>query len=172
MSPLPVEAVADVLHLESDGISRPTVPAVASPLGQVADRPTRMAIASAVRKLIACFNAQDMPRATALMTEHGMQCLYWGWTVDASARAALQRHLAAPPHSRSPDLAVRLIAVTDVSRMPDGREAALVTINDPSRPPPGPETVLVFFTWHADVWLLDDWITFSFVPATEATPRP
>ena len=174
VAPLPAETIAQVLHLEDGGISKPAVPAVPSPLGQVADSHTRTAIEGAVRELIACFNAQDIQRAAALMTERGVQCLYWTWTVDQPARAAMQSRLQAPPHARAPDLAIRLIAVTDVSLMSDGREAAFVIVNDPSHPPPGPETVLVLFTRYDDAWLLDDWVTFAFVPvsAIEATPAP
>jgi hypothetical protein len=172
--PLPAQTVAQVLHLKSDGVPKPAFPVVPSPLGQVADNSDRTGIKSAVRELIACFNAQDMRRAMALMTEHGIQCLYWAGTVDQPARTALQGHLEASPNARTPNLAIRLIVVTDVSLMADGREAAFITINDPSRPPSGPETVFVIFSRHADAWLLDDWVAFSFVPVTasEGPPEP
>lgn len=78
VTPLPVEIVAPVLRLESDGVPQPIIPAVPSALGQVADKSVRTANEGAVRELIASFNAGDMPRATALMTARGLQCLYWG----------------------------------------------------------------------------------------------
>jgi hypothetical protein len=67
----------------------------------------------------------------------------------------------------------RLIAVTDESRLPDGRIAAFVIVNDPLTPPAGPEALLFVFAPHDDAWLLDDLVRFLIVPLVRAaTPGP
>ncbi len=102
------------------------------------------------------------------MTSH--QRVYGRLTTDALARVAAQARLTAPPESRAQDQWLRLLAVSDVSTLPDGRTAAFVVFNDPALPPGGPETAPVVSSPRAGGWLLDDWVDFSIVaPATPAT---
>ena len=65
---------------------------------------------------------------------------------------------------------VRLVAVTDVSQLDDGRVAALALINEPVLPPQGQETLLVIFVEAEGRLFIDDIVQFSVVPVTEGTP--
>ena len=87
----------------------------------------------------------------------------------------LARGLQAAPEPRAAEFLTRLMTVTDVSVLPDGRVAAFVVFNEPLLPPGGPETLLFVFANQDGQWLVDDWIDFSIVPANfgaEATPAP
>jgi len=118
--------------------------------------------------MLACINAGDLPRTAAWITDHGIQRLYGGLTVDPAARQDATARLAASPQPRSEEDWIRLLAVSDVSTLPDGRVATFVTINDPLLPPGGPETVLLLFAetrvgGQNRGWVLDDWVDFSIV---------
>jgi hypothetical protein len=67
---------------------------------------------------------------------------------------------------------IRLLAVTDVSILPDGRVAAFVINNEPLLPPRGPETLLFVYSQSEDgAWLIDDYYDFTIVnPAAAGTP--
>jgi hypothetical protein len=107
------------------------------------------------------------------MTENGVRRAYWGLTIDAENRELARTRITAQPEPRAEDALVRLITVTDVSVLPDGRIAAFVVLNEPLLPPSGPETLLFVFANQDGQWLVDDWIDFSIVPPNfgiEATP--
>jgi hypothetical protein len=98
---------------------------------------------------------------------------YWGLTIDAENRELARTRIAAPPEPRTEEALARLITVTDVSVLPDGRITAFVVLNEPLLPPSGPETLLFVFANQDGEWLVDDWIDFSIVPpdfGIEATP--
>jgi hypothetical protein len=146
---------------------------ISSPLGDVADPATAISIKEAARQVIACFNAQDLPRAAAVMTDSGVQHVFWGLSSSASAREATKARLTAPAQPRDVATSTRLLTVTDVSWLPDGRIAAFVIVNDPALPPPGPEALLGVFAHQNDTWLLDDLVRFVIVPpVSSATPTP
>jgi hypothetical protein len=145
--PRTYEDIAAILALDGDGVPAPAMTQITPPLGDVADADTAIAIKQAARQVLACFNAGDIPRAAGLMT--------------------------APSEPRAEGALVRLITVTDVSLLPDGRIAAFVVLNEPLLPPTGPETLLFVFANQDGRWLVDDWIDFSIVPPNygmEATP--
>jgi hypothetical protein len=171
--PRPVDQIAQVLQLDGAGLTAPATMTLTEPLGTPVDPPTKISIKEAVREVVACFNAQDLPRAAALMTDAGLQHVFWGLSSSPAAREAAKARLAATPKPRIDAAMVRLIAVTDVSRLPDGRVAAFAIVNDPLLPPPGPEAVLMVFTQQGDAWLLDDLVRFLIVPPRGAvTPTP
>jgi hypothetical protein len=173
VQPRPVDEIAQLLQLDGAGLTAPAMMTFTQPLGTPVDPATKIAIHEAVGKLIACFNAQDLPRAAALMTDTGLQRAFWGLSSSAAAREATKARLAAKPTPRQEPALIRLIAVTDVSRLPDGRVAAFAIVNDPLLPPPGPEAVLMVFTQQGDAWLLDDLVRFLIIPPRgAATPAP
>jgi hypothetical protein len=175
VDPMPVEDLISVLGLDGGGIEPAPVMFVTSPLGTPADATTTGRITSAVRGLMACINAGDLPRTATWMTSRGIQRVFAGLTTDAMTRVAAQARLTAEPEARDRDQWLRLLAVSDVSTLPDGRVAAFVVFNDPVLPPSGAETVLVVYSQGGGGWLLDDWIDFSIVPLptpTGATPTP
>ena len=173
VTPRAVTEIAQILQLNADGVRPPPYSTISVPLGKVADPATKLSINEATREVLACFNAGDIPRAAALMTEHGVQRAYWRLTIDPAAREATTARLAAPPQPRPEAAQLRLIAVTDSSFLPDGSVVAFVVLSNPLLPPPGPETLLFSFAKQDDRWLVDDWVAFSLTPASsEATPAP
>ena len=173
--PRPFEEIAAVLNLDGDGIPEPpkTIQ-INAPLGEIVDSDTELAISEAAREFLACFNAGDVPRSAALMTENGIKRTFWGLTIDEENRGLARERIAAEPAPRIKDALARLIAVTDASTLPDGRIAAFVVINEPLLPPTGPETLLFIFANQDGQWLLDDYVDFSIVPPGfgEGTPTP
>ena len=167
------EDIAAILALDGEGVPAPAMTQITPPLGEVADAETSISIKEAARQVLACFNAGDIPRAAGLMTENGVRRAYWGLTIDVENRELARTRIAAPPEPRAEEALVRLITVTDISLLPDGRIAAFVVLNEPLLPPAGPETLLFVFANQDDQWLVDDWIDFSIVPPNygmEATP--
>lgn len=171
--PRTYEDIAAILTLDGDGVPAPAITQITPPLGEVVDTETAITIRKAARQVLACFNAGDIPRAAGLMTENGVRRAYWGLTINAENRAVARTRISATPEPRAEDARLRLITVTDVSLLPDGRLAAFVVLNEPLLPPPGPETLLFVFANQDGRWLVDDWIDFSIVPPNygmEATP--
>src|SRR5215213_2512724 len=171
--PRSYEDITRILDLEGEGVPAPALTQITPPLGDIADTETSISIKEAARQVLACFNAGDIPRAAGLMTENGVRRAYWGLTIDTQNRELARARIAAPPTPRTEEDLVRLITVTDVSVLPDGRIAAFVVLNEPLLPPPGPETLLFVFANQDGRWLVDDWIDFSIVPpdfGKEATP--
>ena len=162
------EEIAAMLSLDGEGVPAPAMPRITPPLGELADAETRTAVRDVVRGIIACFNAGDIPRAAGLMTESGVRRVYWGLTIDEENRTLARERIPAPPERRADPFLVRLIAVTDVTVLPDERAAAFVVLNEPLLPPGGPETLLMLFANQDGRWLLDDMIDFSIVPVAPA----
>ena len=170
--PQAYEDIAAILNLDGDGVPAPAMTQITPPLGEIADVKTSISIKEAARAVVACFNAGDIPRAAGLMTENGVRRAYWGLTIDADNRELARTRIAAP-QQRTEETLVRLITVTDISVLPDGRVTAFVVLNEPLLPPSGPETLLFVFANQDGRWLVDDWIDFSIVPpdfGEEATP--
>lgn len=171
--PRAADEIFTMLQIDGEGVPAPDITQIQPPLGEVADSETTIAVKEVAREILACFNAGDIPRAAALMTENGVQRSYWGLTIDQENRELARERIAAAPEPRADEFLIRLIAVTDVSVLPDGRVSAFAVINEPLLPPGGPETLLFIFADQDGRWLLDDFIDFSIVPpATEATPAP
>ena len=171
--PRDFDDIAAILDLDGEGVPAPAMTQITPPLGQIADVATTISIKEAARQVLACFNAGDIPRAAGLMTENGVRRAYWGLTIDAENRELARNRIAAPPEPRIEGALIRLITVTDVSVLPDGRIATFVVLNEPLLPPPGPETLLFVFANQDGRWLVDDWIDFSIVPpdfGKDATP--
>ena len=171
--PRAYDDIAAILELDGEGVPAPAITQITPPLGDNADVETSISIKEAARHVLACFNAGDIPRAAGLMTEDGVRRAYWGLTIDAENRELARTRIAAAPEPRAEEALVRLITVTDVSLLPDGRIAAFVVLNEPLLPPAGPETLLSIFSNQDGQWLVDDWIDFSIVPpdfGTESTP--
>jgi len=146
------------------------------PLGEAADFDTNQDVVEAVRGVIACLNAGDFVRGSAYSTDNGARVLFGG--LAANGPEAAQERLATPPEARPEEAFIRLIAITDVSRLPDGRVAAFVVINEPTRPPRGQETLLFLFEEDGRRLLFDNLIGFTTVPpealgtpTADATPE-
>lgn len=174
VEPRAYDEIATILDLNGAGIPQPPATTITPPLGTVVDAETDAAIKDVARQVLACFNAGDIPRAAALMTDNGVKRAYWGLTIDEENRELARTRLAAPAEPRAEEVYIRLITITDASTLPDGRVAAFVILNEPLLPPNGPETLLFVFANQDGVWKVDDYIDFSIVPpnyGSEATPE-
>jgi hypothetical protein len=165
--------VANILQLSgSTPVPEPERITISPPLGQIADPATTVSIKETARQVLACFNAGDIPRAAALMTENGIKRAYWGLTIDPQSRQAAEELITGTPVPRQTEVLLRLVTVTDASILPDGRVAAFVVMNEPLLPPAGPETLLFIFSNVDGRWLVDDWVDFSIVPPNFGTATP
>lgn len=99
----------------------------AMPEGEPADAETMAAVTATVREAIACRNANDFLRAYALFTDEMMGSLFGGpATIDPEIRAAIAEPEGPLPRQQR----VALVAITEVTQLPDGRVGAIVeTIN-------------------------------------------
>jgi hypothetical protein len=168
--PRAFDDIAAILNLDGEGVPAPEKTPITPPLGEIVDPDTATAIDEAAREIIACFNAGDIPRAAALMTDDGLKRVYWGLSSDAENRELAKTRIPAAPEPRAADALIRLIAVTDASQLQDERVAAFAVISEPLLPPNGPETLLFIFANQDGNWRLDDMIDFSVVPVA-ATPE-
>ena len=69
--------------------------------------------------------------------------------------------MAGTPQPRADEERAQIVTVSDVSRLDDGRIAALVVIKEPAARPGGQESLLLIFTPSEDRMLIDDIIQFS-----------
>jgi hypothetical protein len=143
---------------------------VPAPPWVAADPETMTAATAAIREWLACINADDNFRIAALMTDEALVRFFGGGLAADEAIEGARANLAGTPEPRTEEEHVRLVAVSDVSRLDDGRVAALVLFNEPVLPPAGLETLLVIFEQADDRLLIDDLVQFSVVPLTEGTP--
>jgi hypothetical protein len=169
-TPVDTAKITQMLGLDGNGVPTPAKHTITPPLGLLADAPTAKAIDEVTREIIACYNAQDVARSAALMTEQGFQRAYWELTVDQDSRERTKELLAAKPQPRDKDALIRLVAVTDPVVLADGRVATFVVLDEPLLPPNGPETLLFIFAKQDDTWRFDDLVDFTVVPPS-ATPQ-
>lgn len=173
--PRAYEDISTILALEGEGVPPPPTIQISPPLGAIADEETTSEVRAVARRVIACFNAGDVPRATALMTDAGVRRVYWGLTIDEENRELSRTRLASAPEPRADEALVSLIAVTDVLVLPDERVAAFVIIDEPLLQPEGAETLLFVFANQDGMWRMDDLIDFTIAPiggSVDATPAP
>ena len=143
---------------------------VAVPLGEPVDDATRDAVDAAVRGVLACFNANDRLRAVGYITDSGVRRFFGPSVVDEAATTAFRETFEEEIEPRAAQDAIRLFAVTDISRTPQGAIQAFVVINEPLLPPGGPETLLMQFVEADGQVLLDNYLDFSQPPQDAGTP--
>jgi hypothetical protein len=78
--------------------------------------------------------------------------------------------LAGTPTPRAEEDQARLVSVSDVAVLDDGRIVALAVINEPALRPRGQETLLLVFDPTGERYLIDDIVQFSIVPPRAGTP--
>lgn len=146
---------------------------VAVPLGEPVSAEVEAGVTDATRGLFACFNAGDVPRAASHLTDFGVTRFFGFGPREGEADQILRDRAAGTPEPRTEDAYIRLIAVTDVAMLPDGRVAAFVVNNEPLLPPRGAETLLFIYSQAEDgSWLVDDYYDFTIVaPAAAGTPE-
>ena len=175
VEPRPAEDVFALLGL-AEGADAATPAADRTPVPAppwVAADPVAVEAATAtIRDWLACINADDNFRIAALMTDPAIVRFFGGGLAADEAIEGARGNLAGTPVPRREEEHVRLVAVTDVSRLDDGRVAALALINEPVLPPHGQETLLLIFVWAEDRLFIDDIVQFSVVPLADGTPEP
>lgn len=147
-------------------------PGIPIPLGAPAPGEVIQGITETTREFFACNNAGDVPRIAALLSESGMFRFYGYGPRDEVADQRLREWASGATMPREENAYIRLLAVTDVSILPDGRVAAFVINNEPLLPPRGPETLLFIYSQNeAGTWQVDDYYDFTIVnPAGDGTP--
>ena len=174
VAPRPAEEVFALLGL-AEGAAE-AMPAadrtpVAAPPWVAADPETAATVEDTTRQWLACINADDNFRIAALMTDEAIVRFFAGGLAADEAEEGARANLAGTPVPRTAEEHVRLVAVTDVSRLEDGRVAAMALINEPVIPPRGQETLLLIFDDAEGRLLIDDIVQFSVVPMTAGTPQ-
>lgn len=146
-------------------------PEISTPLGQPASADIIASVTATTEEFLACTNAGDTARLTALLTDYGVFRFYGFGPRDDAVDAQFRAWAEGETAPREEGDFIRLIAVTDVSVRDDGRVAAFVVINEPLLPPRGPETLLVIYSQSDDgTWLIDDYFDFTIIaPEDEGT---
>jgi hypothetical protein len=136
------------------------------PAGTPADDATVAAITATLHEALACLNANDFLRFSALFSDEMIGILF---TVDPIPPEAVP-FLAATPEASPPNLWLGYLSVHDARVLPDGRVAALGDDYDPTEPPYGMGTDFAEFVKVGDQWLIDALIE-NVVITGEATPE-
>jgi hypothetical protein len=131
------------------------------PVGPPADEATASGVVSAVSEVFSCFAAGDFARATALFSEDLVRSFGGepGTTVE-DARAFLEATPAAGMEGTGEE---RVIAITDVMDLGDGRVGAFVVDESGGQL----DTVYAIFERQDDRWLVDEIIDFAPRPGGE-----
>ena len=172
VEPRAVDEVFALLGLmeEAEGGAPAARTPVPAPPWTAADKETAAAAEATAREWLACINADDNLRIAALMSDAALTRFFASALGAAEAIEAARANLAGTPVPRSEEEHAQLVAVSDVSRLDDGRIAALVVVKEPALRPSGQETLLLIFTPVGDRLLIDDLIQFSAGPRPAGTP--
>lgn len=133
------------------GIAASPTPFV-PPDGDPADEATMSGVTATLLELYACYQAGDPRRFHALFTDEGIQRAYPPDVVD---REFLDAFFAASPEPvEEPDQRATILAIEDVTLLPDGRVGALVRSDEPEIG--GLQAVYWIFVKSGDRFLVDD----------------
>lgn len=149
---------------------------VTIPVGSPADGATTAAVVATMHELRSCFDAFDVPRGFALVTDDFIR--RQAGPPPGMTREVAEAFLTQEPPGVIPvEETVPLLAVSEVSVLADGRVGALVTVADPVL---GSNTNYTIFVRQGDRWLVDETIEFLVSdpsaleesPGTIVTPTP
>jgi hypothetical protein len=135
------------------------------PAGEPADQATVAAVTATLNEALACLNANDFLRFTALFSDEMIQILFALQPLPPEALPSL----AASPVPSPQQQWLGYLSVHDARVLPDGRVAALADDYDPTEPPYGMGTDFAIFVKVGDMWLIDSLIE-NVVITGEATP--
>ena len=143
---------------EGEPYADATLKAAPVPLGEPADAETVAAVTATIREAYACTNAGDFGRFAVLLSDAAL-----GRQIGSVEDVTLEivQSALAEIDPRSAADRQRLLAVTDVSVMDDGRVAAFVVDDDPTEPPEGPETEVLIFVEERGRWVVDGILDFT-----------
>ena len=116
-----------------------------APPWTAADDEAAAAAEATAREWLACINADDNLRIAALMTDAALARFFAGALVAEEQLEEAQARLTEEPAPRAEEERARLLSVSDVAVLEDGRIVALAVINEPALRPRGQETLLLVF---------------------------
>lgn len=156
VAPRSVDLMRD-LFATPVGSQAPTNPSsqmdVVVPVGEPVDAVTAAEVVGTLRELYACFNAGEMRRAFALMTDAYLQ--------DYAAQAVLLpedvAYFLGEPRPAPANERFSLAAVTDLTMLDDGRVGAFVVS---SHPLVGVDTEYMILALQDGRWYLDEVFVF------------
>lgn len=122
--------------------------------GRLADAAVVAGVTGTASELVACLNAGDLPRVTALMTDRYFRQFFGGIAEENVAT------ITGTPTPLPANQQGTLVAVEDVRRLDDGRVTAITQVND--------ARALSVFVKVGGRYLLDD----SFALPKAGTPTP
>lgn len=132
-------------------VSAATVTTV--PVGRPASGDIEASITATVYELHACYNAGDLRRASALITDDVLRNL----SKDQSLTAQDIAFFTAEPTPVPVEARTAILAVTDVSVLSSGQVGAFVITNDALT---GSDTVYMVLVHQGEQWLIDEIIEF------------
>src|ERR671910_1772474 len=129
VEPRAVDEVFALLGLmeEAEGGAPAARTPVPAPPWTAADKETAAAAEATAREWLACINADDNLRIAALMSDAALTRFFAG-VQAADAVEGARAVLAGTPEPRAEEERAQIVTVSDVSRLDDGRIAALVVI--------------------------------------------
>lgn len=139
---------------EQQGQARAPEPTIVPvPVGSPADGDVRDAISATVHELYACFNSGDVLRAFALLTDQYLEGFAANQALTPEDVAFFLEDPAPPPLMAQ----TRVLAVTDISVLADGRVGAFIVTDQELS---GTDTAYTVFSQQEGRWLIDESIQF------------
>jgi hypothetical protein len=157
-----LEALVAAAAEPAESVLGPT--AVTIPLGQPVDDANVAEITDVITTSLACFNAGDFRRVLSLATDDAVR----GLAARGILTAESLPFLAAAPQVLPPDQRIALVAVTDVTLLPDGRVGAFGVQIDPTSPPDGVDIDYVVLKRIDDTWRIDQTVDSWWIDPTIA----
>lgn len=160
VEPQPVDTLTAMLGTPTIGDDRTSGPTetqvgvIEIPVGPPASADIEAEITAVVYELHACFNAGDMRRAFALVTDTFLHTFAAGNSLTAADLA----FFAADPQVVPVELQTTVLAVTDVTVLTRRQVGAFVVTTSPLT---GAETVHMTFVRQDDRWLVERVMEFS-----------
>jgi hypothetical protein len=133
--------------------------AVPAPIGEPVDAETAATITAVIVEAFACFNAGDFARAMAHASDSAVLQLFG--PEPGLPRSDAEAFLGFPPEPFPAGEQARIIAITDVSMMLDGRIGAIVVSDDPVTEPAGIETEFLVLVDEDGRWVVDEYLEFT-----------
>lgn len=124
------------------------------PTGQAVREDVEAAIVATVHELYACFNAGDLQRAFALMSDPFLRI----YADEGEITAEDVAFITAEPEPVPLELQTSLLAITNVTTLNSRQVGAFVVISDPFT---GPDTVYITFVRQDERWLVERVTAFS-----------
>lgn len=142
--------------------TEPVLPAeIVIPTGKPADAATAASVRATVNRIIACFNSGDMGRVLALFTSEAIVAIF-PWLGQEMAdhpeqmRAQFDAGQPVPAESWQ-----RVVAITDIVALPDGRVGAMLVNDDLQSERARPEAIHLILAADGEGWLVDEARFFS-----------